>query len=327
MQAHDAVLPASHDSAEKKTFAEPRFFFSRNHQTTLSFRTKRTFAFLYHHPPSQSRAQYEAAMNAVLSSVRSRALEAVSSLSSSRSSLPTSSSTWRTDKPRPSWNRPSLFKRDADTIRSEGATTPSRSTLLFIAGCLAWYTSSSLSSNTSKALLSKSRADSTPPAFPYPVTLTLVHFAFVNVCCAICASRRILGERTLTRLVKPSLSRVAEVGQLAFFNVLGQALSSLAISRVPVATVHTIKALSPLFTVLSYTWLFNVTYSRKTYASLVPLTMGVMMACTGFAFNADDVVGFCRGAGEHVCVCGAKHLLEEAAAQGREERRRHPRHG
>ncbi|KAJ1023594.1 hypothetical protein NDA16_003211 [Ustilago loliicola] len=156
-----------------------------------------------------------------------------------------------------------------------------------------------MSSNTSKALLSKPRitahdptAARPPPAFPYPVTLTLIHFAFVNICCFICASPRILGNRALTRLVKPSFSRVAEVGQLAFFNVLGQALSSLAISRVPVSTVHTIKALSPLFTVLSYTYLFNVTYSSQTYMSLFPLTAGVMMACTGFDFNADDVVGF-----------------------------------
>uniref|UniRef100_V5EJG1 Sugar phosphate transporter domain-containing protein n=1 Tax=Kalmanozyma brasiliensis (strain GHG001) TaxID=1365824 RepID=V5EJG1_KALBG len=218
-------------------------------------------------------------MNAAFSSVRLRALDTISQFSSSkasRSTLPTSSI----------------------------SETASKSTALFVLGCLAWYTSSSLSSNTSKALLSKGRVPKVdgqdwgvppaarPPAFPYPVTLTLIHFIFVNVCCAICASRRILGNRALTRLVKPSFHRVAEVGQLAFFNVMGQALSSLAISRVPVATVHTIKALSPLFTVLSYTYLFNVTYSSKTYMSLLPLTSGVMMACTGFAFNADDIVGF-----------------------------------
>ncbi len=269
-------------------------------------------------------------MNAALSSVRSRAIEAVSQFSASSSSastLPTSLSSWHsssTGKPKRSFDRPRLFTRnrsefasssnDTDGTQShsrskswlqQSSRAPSRSTLIFILGCLAWYTSSSLSSNTSKALLSKTKIDYDPdaitiqpvngafipPAFPYPVTLTLIHFAFVNVCCAICASERILGKRALTRLVKPSFARVAEVGQLAFFNVLGQALSSLAISRVPVATVHTIKALSPLFTVLSYTYLFNVTYSSKTYMSLFPLTMGVMMACTGFAFNADDVVG------------------------------------
>ncbi|GAC71989.1 glucose-6-phosphate/phosphate and phosphoenolpyruvate/phosphate antiporter [Moesziomyces antarcticus T-34] len=253
-------------------------------------------------------------MNAALSSVRSRALETVAHLSGQQTSLPTVTSPWRhpssssssSAKPKRSFDRPRLFMRasdrenDAADARSQSwdAVGPSRSTLLFVLGCLAWYTSSSLSSNTSKALLSKGRNTDPalhsvrPPAFPYPVTLTLIHFGFVNVCCAICASQRLLGSRALTRLVKPSLARVKDVGQLAFFNVLGQALSSLAISRVPVATVHTIKALSPLFTVLSYTYLFNVTYSSQTYLSLVPLTAGVMMACTGFAFNADDVVGF-----------------------------------
>ncbi|SPO27234.1 related to SLY41 - Putative transporter of the triose phosphate translocator family [Ustilago trichophora] len=265
-------------------------------------------------------------MNAALSSVRSRALEAVSQFSSSSSSssshtsLPTtttttsSSSLWRSmpfqDRSKRSFDRPRLFNRNRSDLTEssnldhaharskswqQATTAPSRSTLFFILGCLAWYTSSSLSSNTSKALLSKGKNEDhtiRPPAFPYPVTLTLIHFAFVNVCCFICASRRILGKRALTRLVKPSFSRVTQVGQLAFFNVLGQALSSLAISRVPVATVHTIKALSPLFTVLSYTYLFGITYSPNTYLSLFPLTLGVMMACTGFAFNADDIVGF-----------------------------------
>lgn len=242
-------------------------------------------------------------MNAALSSVRSRALDAVSQLSSSQpSSLPSSTTTWRssTEKTRRSWDRPRLFSRTTDSSthtrsKSWQQAAPSRSTLWFVLGCLAWYTSSSLSSNTSKALLSKGRnPDHTirPPAFPYPVTLTLIHFGFVNVCCAICASPRLLGTRALTRLVSPSWERVGSVAQLAFFNVLGQALSSLAISRVPVATVHTIKALSPLFTVLSYTYLFHVTYSSQTYLSLLPLTAGVMMACSGFAFNADDVVGF-----------------------------------
>lgn len=253
-------------------------------------------------------------MEAALSTLRSRAFDAVSHLSGSTSSAGLPTTSWRSsfDKPKRSFERPRLFGRNRShlTIPTDPSTSsharsssweqaaPSRSTLFFVLGCLAWYTSSSVSSNTSKALLSKGRNSEPglpavrPPAFPYPVTLTLIHFAFINVCCAICASRRILGDRALTRLVKPSFARVAQVGQLAFFNVLGQALSSLALSRVPVATVHTIKALSPLFTVLSYTYLFNVAYSSRTYLSLFPLTAGVMMACTGFAFNADDIIGF-----------------------------------
>ena len=183
--------------------------------------------------------------------------------------------------------------------------TPSHNTLLFVVGCLAWYMSSALSSNLAKALMSFSAHEKSLPAserpavppFPYPVTLTLIHFLFVNALCAVCASQRILGRRAISRLVKPNVARIREVGQLSIFNVAGHALSSLAISRVPVSTVHTIKALSPLFTVLSYSLLFNVSYSMRTYTSLLPLTLGVMMACTGFHFNADDMVGFSSALG------------------------------
>lgn len=41
-----------------------------------------------------------------------------------------------------------------------------------------------------------------------------------------------------------------------------------------------IKALSPLFTVAAYRLLFGVSYSFRTYVSLLPLTIGVMLACT-----------------------------------------------
>jgi solute carrier family 35 protein E1 len=81
------------------------------------------------------------------------------------------------------------------------------------------------------------------------------------------------------------------MAKLSIFNVVGHALSTVAISRVPVSTVHTIKALTPLFTVLSFRFLFNVHYSFMAYFSLVPLTLGVMMACTSLSFSANDLVG------------------------------------
>jgi solute carrier family 35 protein E1 len=82
--------------------------------------------------------------------------------------------------------------------------------------------------------------------------------------------------------------------------------SSMAISRIPVSTVHTIKvylilfpqesrliilqALSPLFTVVAYALLFRVSYSMKTYISLLPLTLGVMLACS-FDMSASNTIG------------------------------------
>lgn len=50
------------------------------------------------------------------------------------------------------------------------------------------------------------------------------------------------------------------------------------------------QALSPLFTVAAYALLFGVSYSAKTYISLVPLTLGVMLACT-FDMSASNFTG------------------------------------
>lgn len=50
------------------------------------------------------------------------------------------------------------------------------------------------------------------------------------------------------------------------------------------------QALSPLFTVAAYALLFGVSYSAKTYFSLLPLTLGVMLACS-FDMSASNAIG------------------------------------
>jgi len=50
------------------------------------------------------------------------------------------------------------------------------------------------------------------------------------------------------------------------------------------------QALSPLFTVLAYALLFQVSYSPATYLSLLPLTLGVMLACS-FDLTISNVLG------------------------------------
>lgn len=67
---------------------------------------------------------------------------------------------------------------------------------------------------------------------------------------------------------------------LALFQLVGHLLSSAATAQIPVSLVHTIKGLSPLFTVLAYRCIFNVPHSTGTYLSLVPLTCGVVLACS-----------------------------------------------
>lgn len=67
---------------------------------------------------------------------------------------------------------------------------------------------------------------------------------------------------------------------LALFQIGGHLLSSSATQKIPVSLVHTIKGLSPLFTVLAYRFIYTIKYPVATYLSLIPLTLGVMLACS-----------------------------------------------
>ena len=131
--------------------------------------------------------------------------------------------------------------------------------------------------------------------------------------------RELLGDFVLApRLVPLSMQRAREVAQISVFNVIGHALGSLALSRVPVSMVHTIKALSPLFTVLAYAFFFQVSYSRKTYISLVPLISGVVLACSTLSTSSDDEIGFVAALGSTFIFVAqniySKKLLKPAEA-------------
>ncbi|KAG8876459.1 suppressor of loss of ypt1 [Tulasnella sp. 331] len=154
----------------------------------------------------------------------------------------------------------------------------------FVLLCGLWYTSSALSSNTGKQIMNQ---------FRYPVTLTLVQFGFVSGFCLI-FTLPIFGWSKLRR---PNMTIVRNTLPMAVFQVGGHIFSSMAISRVPVSTVHTIKALSPLFTVAAYALLYGVRYSASTYISLLPLTIGVMLACS-FDLNFDNALGL-------ICALGS----------------------
>lgn len=78
----------------------------------------------------------------------------------------------------------------------------------------------------------------------------------------------------------PSRDIIATTFPLALFQIGGHILSSEATEKIPVSLVHTIKGLSPLFTVLAYRFLFRIRYGTPTYLSLIPLTLGVVLACS-----------------------------------------------
>lgn len=104
----------------------------------------------------------------------------------------------------------------------------SPSTLQFVFLCCLWYMSSAMSSNTGKALLNQ---------FRYPVTLTFVQFGFISGYSLLLMSPLI----QFSKLRTPTSAIVRSTLPMAVFQVGGHIFSSVAISRVPVSTVHTIK--------------------------------------------------------------------------------------
>ncbi|KAF5336029.1 hypothetical protein D9611_006305 [Ephemerocybe angulata] len=161
--------------------------------------------------------------------------------------------------------------------RPLSASPPNNSSLTFVLMCGLWYTTSALSSNTGKALLNQ---------FRYPITLTFVQFGFVAFYCILFMSPLV----RFSKFKPPTKQILKATFPMGLFQVGGHIFSSIAISRIPVSTVHTIKALSPLFTVAAYALLFGVSYSSKTYVSLLPLTLGVMLACS-FDMSASNYIG------------------------------------
>lgn len=142
-----------------------------------------------------------------------------------------------------------------------------------------WYASSVLTNTSSKSILT---------TLNKPATLTIVQFAFVSSYCIFCswlASTFPAVRATIPALKNPvrapSVDVVRTTMPLALFQIGGHLLSSNATSKIPVSLVHTIKGLSPLFTVLAYRFIFDIRYPLSTYLSLIPLTLGVMLACSG----------------------------------------------
>lgn len=86
----------------------------------------------------------------------------------------------------------------------------------------------------------------------------------------------------------PSRELILATLPLTCFQIGGHLLSADATSRIPVSLVHTIKGLSPLLTVGAYSLFFKIQYPLPTYLSLIPLTLGVILACSA-DFNANFI--------------------------------------
>jgi solute carrier family 35 protein E1 len=118
--------------------------------------------------------------------------------------------------------------RSFATGRPSMSASTSSSNFLFILLCSLWYTTSALSSNTGKAILNQ---------FRYPITLTFVQFGFIAFYCLLSVSPVI----RFSKLRHPTKAILQNTLPMGMFQVGGHIFSSIAISRIPVSTVHTIK--------------------------------------------------------------------------------------
>lgn len=155
----------------------------------------------------------------------------------------------------------------------------------FVVLCVLWYSSSALTNTSSKTFLN---------ALDGPVTLTIVQFFFVAAWTGLLAQLGSIFQ--LSWLGKAPIRHLdahvwRSTAPMSVFVLCGHLFSSVATSKIPVSTVHTIKALSPIFTVLAYVLLFSVRYSIGTYISLIPLTIGVMLACSNSFTTNGNVFG------------------------------------
>ena len=75
------------------------------------------------------------------------------------------------------------------------------------------------------------------------------------------------------------------------------------------------QALSPLFTVAAYALLFGVRYSAKTYMSLFPLTVGVMLACS-FDISASNLVGLLCAFGSAIVFVSSNIFFKKIMPTG-----------
>ncbi|KAI5962780.1 hypothetical protein KGF57_001432 [Candida theae] len=149
--------------------------------------------------------------------------------------------------------------------------------------CFIWYFFSIISSNSIKLILTKYR---------YPVTVTQLQF-LMNAGLSLVllfiskhyTNERIIPSsilppnRSIRQFVIPTKLILSTTVPMGCFQFVGHLTSHKATSDIPVSLVHTIKALSPLVTVLVYRFIFNRRYKLRTYLTLIPLSVGIMMTC------------------------------------------------
>ncbi|KAG5421119.1 hypothetical protein I9W82_000209 [Candida metapsilosis] len=147
--------------------------------------------------------------------------------------------------------------------------------------CFLWYAVSTTTSQLTKRILNE---------LPYPLFLSQCQFlvggalSFATI--IICRNVEGVSENFPPGSVpiyntnnKPAFSfaMLLKVFPLGLFQFVGKFFSLTATSLIPLATVSSIKALSPLIVVFGYRVFYNVLFPLVTYISLIPLLFGVIL--------------------------------------------------
>lgn len=148
-----------------------------------------------------------------------------------------------------------------------------------VAMCCAWYAVLAITLQVTKVILVR---------FTYPFLISQVQFAISAVLSYtfIRSYRRVPGLEGAfppgtvpadpdAHVWRPAI--LVNVLPLGLLQLLGKFFSLSATLMVPVATVASVKALSPLLIVAGYRVLYRVRFPPVTYALLMPLLAGVVM--------------------------------------------------
>lgn len=147
------------------------------------------------------------------------------------------------------------------------------------ATCLVWYLVSSITSQLTKLILVR---------FNYPLFLSQAQFLLGALLSATFiytskafpdAAEHFPPGSIPTDPSRPLFHRNSflKVSPLGLFQFTGKVSSLKATSMIPLSTVSSIKALSPLFIVFGYRLVYKVHIPVATFFSLTPLVMGVVL--------------------------------------------------
>lgn len=174
--------------------------------------------------------------------------------------------------------------------------------------CGSWYMCSIVSNNTTKSILR---------GYLYPITLTQFQFVLNSSFCIILFACLLRFNNTYPHQIRklfpmgsiPNLSEVKSMGTLltptpliisttlsmGMYQFVGHITSHKATSIIPVSMVHTVKALSPIMTVLINRFVFNSKYTMVTYVTLMPLILGIMLTCYNPKHLEDELLYYKSG--------------------------------